>query len=423
MSSPAPSSSSLTQVSFSCQRCSRPLKLENSLQSVTLKNIAQVSGSATIQPTPDYITSPPINVHADDGVIRRVVIEHTVKDDFCHLTKPEPTKTEAFGYKLRVAMELFDILSETSEIDHPLCEECTSTLFKELDIKLRNIEEDCTQYRQVLMTLESDTSDTTAVDSDIEVLRAEEESLVAQLSQVSIQREAVAEELAQLAVQEADLDEEELQYHRDCNKYQQRLGEVQAQQECIDNELKYAHKQLELLKKTNIFNTVFHIWHDGHFGTINNFRLGRLPTISVEWEEVNAAWGQTALLLSSLAKASNFTFQKYKVVPFGSQSYVEGETKLPLYTTGGIRLFWDAKFDQGMVAFLDCLKQFLDSIEKQGTFNFPYKIDKSKIGDSGGFYSVKLHFNSEEQWTKALKLMLINLKWALTFVSSQSRNS
>ena len=59
----------------------------------------------------------------------------------------------------------------------------------------------------------------------------------------------------------------------------------------------------------------------------------------------------------------------------------------------------------------------------QGTFNFPYKIDKSKIGDSGGFYSVKLHFNSEEQWTKALKLMLINLKWALTFVSSQSRNS
>ena len=43
---------------------------------------------------------------------------------------------------------------------------------------------------------------------------------------MSIQREAVAEELAQLAVQEADLDEEELQYHRDCNKYQQRLGEV-----------------------------------------------------------------------------------------------------------------------------------------------------------------------------------------------------
>ena len=106
-----------------------------------------------------------------------------------------------------------------------------------------------------------------------------------------------------------------------------------------------------------------------------------------------------------------------KIVPFGSQSYLEGETKLPLFTNGGLRLFWDAKFDQGMVAFLDCLKQFLDSIEKKGSFNFPYKIDKSKIGDQKGFYSIKLHFNSEEQWTKALKFMLINLKWALTVVA------
>ena len=104
-------------------------------------------------------------------------------------------------------------------------------------------------------------------------------------------------------------------------------------------------------------------------------------------------------------------------MPYGSQSYIEGETKLPLFTNGGLRLFWDAKFDQGMVTFLDCLKQFLDSIEKKGKFNFPYKIDKSKIGDQKGFYSIKLHFNSEEQWTKALKFMLINLKWALTVVA------
>ena len=54
------------------------------------------------------------------SIYRRVVIEHTVKDDFCHLTKPEPTKTEAFGYKLRVAMELFDILSGSSQTPYYL---------------------------------------------------------------------------------------------------------------------------------------------------------------------------------------------------------------------------------------------------------------------------------------------------------------
>lgn len=31
----------------------------------------------------------------------------------------------------------------------------------------------------------------------------------------------------------------------------------------------------------------------------------------------------------------------------------------------------------------------------------------------------RIQFNSEEQWTKALKFMLTNLKWGLAWVSSQ----
>jgi beclin 1 len=49
----------------------------------------------------------------------------------------------------------------------------------------------------------------------------------------------------------------------------------------VDNQLKYAQAQLDRLKKTNVFNATFHIWHSGHFGTINNFRLGRLPSVPV----------------------------------------------------------------------------------------------------------------------------------------------
>ena len=31
----------------------------------------------------------------------------------------------------------------------------------------------------------------------------------------------------------------------------------------------------------------------------------------VEWNEINAAWGQTVLLLHSLAKKMNLTFERY----------------------------------------------------------------------------------------------------------------
>ena len=40
----------------------------------------------------------------------------------------------------------------------------------------------------------------------------------------------------------------------------------------LSNRLDYTTRQLEKLKKTNVFNATFHIWHSGHFGTINNFR-------------------------------------------------------------------------------------------------------------------------------------------------------
>jgi beclin 1 len=37
------------------------------------------------------------------------------------------------------------------------------------------------------------------------------------------------------------------------------------------------------LKRTNVLDDAFHISHDGQFGTINSFRLGRLQSQPVEW--------------------------------------------------------------------------------------------------------------------------------------------
>lgn len=48
--------------------------------------------------------------------------------------------------------------------------------------------------------------------------------------------------------------------------------------------------------------------------------------------------------------------------------------ELPLYCSGGLRFFWDNKFDHAMVAFLDCVQQFKDEVEKGDTgFCLPYR--------------------------------------------------
>lgn len=91
----------------------------------------------------------------------------------------------------------------------------------------------------------------------------------------------------------------------------------------VECQITYATTQLAKLRKTNVFNATFHIWHHGHFGTINKLRLGRLPSAPVDWTEINAAWGQVTLLLVSLARYMNLTFEKYRLVPYGNHSYVE----------------------------------------------------------------------------------------------------
>jgi beclin len=217
-------------------------------------------------------------------------------------------------------------------------------------------------------------------------------------------------------------------YFRERAQLDRELVELEDEQESVNYQMRVSEMLLDKLKKTNVFNIAFHIWHQEQFGTINGFRLGRLPGSPVEWPEINAAWGQTVLLLYSLAKKMNFTFERFKLVPFGSHSYVEclddQNKKLPLYGDGGFKFFWDSKFDHAMAAFLDCLHQFKGQVEKSDSgFCLPYDIEPgpARIKDvhSGASYCIRAQFNSVEQWTKALKWMLTNLKWGLAWVVSQ----
>ena len=172
-----------------------------------------------------------------------------------------------------------------------------------------------------------------------------------------------------------------------------------------------------------MLNSAFHIWHNGHFGTINGFRLGRLPSVSVEWNEINAGLGQAVLLLYCLGKKCNIEFTNFRPIPYGNHSYVEEiatKRDLPLYSTQSIRIFADTKFDNGLVAFLDCVNQFKYSLESRDSHvSLPYKIERDKIGsEESGFYSIRRQLNSDEHWTKSLKFLLTDLRWGLTILAA-----
>ncbi|KAM4692307.1 beclin-1 [Rhinophrynus dorsalis] len=444
------SKSSTMQVSFVCQRCSQPLKLDTSfniLDKVTMQELTAPLVTATAV-KPEDIQEEDSNIEETfaesrmDGVSRRLIpparmMSTESANSFTLIGEASDGGTmENLSRRLKVTGDLFDIMSGQTDVDHPLCEECTDTLLDQLDTQLNITENECQNYKRCLEILERmNEDDKEKLEAKLKELAEDEERLIQELEEVERNREQVAHDIEKVREEAERMEQEEAQYQREYSEFKRQQLDLDDELESVKNQMRYAQIQLDKLKKTNVFNATFHIWHSGQFGTINNFRLGRLPSVPVEWNEINAAWGQTVLLLHALANKIGLQFQRYRLVPFGNHSYLESLTdkskELPLYCSGGLRFFWDNKFDHAMVAFLDCVQQFKEEVEKveegekgETSFCLPYRMDveKGKIedtGGNGGSYSIKTQFNSEEQWTKALKFMLTNLKWGLAWVSSQ----
>lgn len=424
-------------VNFVCQRCCQPLRLDPSFNSLDEQLLAELTAPVlTNTESEDALTLVPNDgKESMESSAVEISKKHTPPirltdsgNGFMLVGDTCANDPETLSRHLKITSTLFDIMSDQTDIDHPLCEECADALLDQLDQQLKLKEDECKDYKDYLEKLSNGTEedDPEALEAELSQLKLDEGSLKNQLDELEEERKKLMSTLQQHKEEKEQFGVEEERFWHEYCSHKQQLLQYEDEQRSVDNQLRYAQAQLDKLRKTNVFNATFHIWYSGHFGTINNFRLGRLPSVPVDWNEINAAWGQTVLLLHSLANKMDLIFQRYRLVPFGNHSYVESlvdNTKeLPLYGSGGIRFFWDTKFDQAMVAFLDCLQQFKEELEKGDTsFCLPYRMDKGRIEDSstGISYSIKIQFNSEEQWTKALKFMLTNLKWGLAWVSSQ----
>eukprot|EP00040_Diaphanoeca_grandis_P004194 m.27481 g.27481 ORF g.27481 m.27481 type:complete len:443 (+) comp15755_c0_seq2:137-1465(+) len=421
----------MTTVSFVCQQCNSPCKLDSSINSETksgttqelLNAVTTLKNMSPAVPPQHELASPAID---NPIVYKEVVSLRQERTPPSAVNVELGSKTSLFHFT-QVAQNLFNIMSGSSNVDHPLCEDCKDTLLDQLDVALRDAEGEsaqCKGFFDSLLKADEAGPSTSELTKELSQLTLEEADLVSKLKQVDEERANIKREMKVAEANNEKLQEEDARYWREFNEYHLDLKDFLEDNAAIAHKYTVTCKQLEKLKKTNVFNDVFHIWHDGHFGTINNFRLGRLPSVPVGWDEINAAWGQTVLLLHTMAMRLGFKFKRYRLVPNGSHSRLERlddqSKELPLYGSSGFKLFWESKFDQAMVAFLDCLQQFKDHVESRDVhFNLPYSINKDRIGDSNGELSVRIQLNHEETWTKALKFMLTNLKWCLAWVCKQ----
>ncbi|GBG30074.1 Beclin-1 [Hondaea fermentalgiana] len=253
-----------------------------------------------------------------------------------------------------------------------------------------------------------------------ELEKVDEASLRRDIKSLEQEFAALAQNLDQVKALEAET--RELQ---DASWRRHALAQSAAQQsaeslESLQTRIDTAHGRRLALMQTHVLNDAFCIWYDDDFGVINGLRLGRLPSVPVEWSEINAAWGQAALLLATLATEVNFSFSKYRVVPMGSASKLakvgNERTSYELFHTSNYT-FFKSSFENAMICILYCVRELGEHAEKTDrTMCLPYAIDGDKVGG----LSVRIG-GSDEVWTRALKNFLADLKWLLAWSSKRIR--
>ncbi|KAK1418647.1 hypothetical protein QVD17_27792 [Tagetes erecta] len=335
---------------------------------------------------------------------------------------PTHSNNSGFHSTITVLKRAFEIATTQTQVEQPLCLECMRVLSDKLDKEVEDVNTDIKAYEACLQRLEGEPRNLLSeADFLREKLKIEEEErkLEAAIQETEKQCSQVTGELKELELKSNRFKELEERYWHEFNNFQFQLMSHQEERDAILAKIEVSQAHLELLKRTNVLNDAFPIWYDGEFGTINNFRLGRLPKIPVEWDEINAAWGQACLLLHTMSQYFRPKYQyRIKILPMGSYPRIMDSSNNTYELFGPVNLFWSTRYDKAMTLFLTCLKdfaEFANSKDKENNippdkcFKLPYKIENDKVES----YSITQSFNKQENWTKALKYTLCNLKWAL----------
>ncbi|KAH3914462.1 hypothetical protein HBI56_094290 [Parastagonospora nodorum] len=359
---------------------------------------------------------------------------------------------------LETTNRMFEILSSRSDIDHPICIECTELLVDGLQQRLGVATRERDAYVDYLRRANTDVpsaEEVKAADTALKTAKKTEAAAISNLEKLESEKAELDAQLAALEAEARQLDQEENGFWKDRNAFNSTLTEFQNERDALTTRHAHDAQVLNQLQRRSVYNDTFNITHDNHFATINGLRLGRLPTPYVDWPEINAAWGQTCLLLATLAERLGYKFQGYELHPMGSTSTiskleVKGSTsvaesrqssttaspsvsrqRLELYSSGDFPInfgFLHRKFDTAMVAFLECLRQLGEFVENQGIHagsslsvgmggpgvKMPYEIRKDRIHDQ----SIKLALNKEESWTKACKYTLTCCKYLLAHANN-----
>lgn len=125
------------------------------------------------------------------------------------------------------------------------------------------------------------------------------------------EREVIAQQEEAMNEEEKALIHEEAGLWDQFNGLQLQEAAFQEIRDAGTAQIDAMERKVASAKHLNILTDMFVIGYDGAFGTINQFRMGQSASFAVEWNEINAAFGECALLMQTLASMVGLEFSEY----------------------------------------------------------------------------------------------------------------
>lgn len=268
--------------------------------------------------------------------------------------------------------------------------------------------------------------------SSVSIIKAENESLDQEIQWYREKNKSVKLQKRETEQRRTQLSEDILKARilhdallKQMNQLSYEDDRLTEQLNCSRVERCHMETTFEKFKQITSLNDAFYTWYTGPFGTINNFRLGTLPTKPVDFAEINAALGQAALALYIISTKAGIPFKTFQVAPLASASKMvkvdDKRTTYPLFIdSGSFSLFPKRNFNAGLSALVSCMVEIGHFIQEHDpTLALPHamNVTESKIADLSFVYGGS---EGDEVWTRSLKYLLANIKWMITWHSKNN---
>ncbi|KAL8431780.1 hypothetical protein Efla_005002 [Eimeria flavescens] len=333
---------------------------------------------------------------------------------------------------------------------HPICTGCLDAAIAELEPAAAHEKRLIRKYEKALRRLERDNTaaaahanqpadEASSTEEELKKVKEEEEQLLHEIACLETSASQVEKEQLEVMAELAELHMWQVEFWLLFSNHWQRAMRHEERKRAMERLFAYVSQELQRLKRTNVVSDAFHIWTSKFLPSINNCRIGRVSSPSCpSWSEVNTGWGYLCLLLDVFYRKCQTQPSNYRLVPRGQFSFLvrkKDGVVLPLHGGGGevglSRFFYSNKrFDAAMTSFLECVKELFDRLlesahESRGQWGVPYLLPFPELpydieGDKVGGFSIRLQLNQDERWTRALKHLLIDMKWMLEYIERVS---